>query len=226
MPIILTCIVLFLVNFLPILDIRADEEPTQMWNSATIRFIQPKPLGLETFIHGRFTSRYDDVALYQITTRGLGRINKNLSTAIAYSYFGVRQNSLGEEGLTNQHRYEFEINPEFEIAPALQYRSRNRYEYLQDESFTKISSRFRHRSLLEYTNPFNLRVRSLYTSLENFYLLSTREWNQFRYVPIGVRFDLSKDFVLSLFPMIQYNKLQDDSWSRRPVVGLEFNYQF
>lgn len=192
------------------------DEP-QTWSQGLIREYSGGGLTADLYLQTRHDDGYGVFRQYQISERISYRLDPRLTTNLNYSYFHVLPTV--DVSTSNQHRFEWELNPETGISDQLRYRSRNRIEFLYDEDLDPVSPRFRHRSNLEYSTEG--RLSGLFTGVEFFYLFKEGEWNQVRYVPCGLRFGITRSVQLSIFPFIQFLK-DEDSWEKTFIPSFEF----
>jgi hypothetical protein len=196
-------------------DSASSDEP-QTWSQGLIREYSNGPLNADLYLQTRHDDGYGVFRQYQISQRTSYRLDPHLTTNLNYSYFHVLPAFNVSTG--NQHRFEWELNPEGGITDQLRYRTRNRIEFPYDDNLDPVGPRFRHRSNFEYSREGAL--SGIFTGLEVFYFINDGEWNQVRYFPLGLRFGITKSVQFSVFPFIQFLK-SDGNWEKTFVPSFE-----
>jgi hypothetical protein len=198
--------------------------PSQQWIFTTARLWQEQNQRLDLTFHTRLSGLDQKPTLYQLQPRYSMKCGEYFRCAANYSFFSLnRTSNSGEEQIEHQNRFEGELNPHFTFNEELTYQGRNRFEYLLDERYSEINSRFRHRDLLEVKHPLGLKIKA-FVSNEIFYSFGDDSLNQFRFVPLGFRFPwLGNEY--SLYPMLLSNK-SNGEWDHALVIGLDLFFDF
>jgi hypothetical protein len=195
------------------------------WNFFNMKQYQKEKFRLDGMIHARFVDQYSRFSLLQIAERVSYNVIDELALGINYSFFTIHTDSsnAGEGDVDFQHRFEGEVNPRFKLANFIEYVSRNRFEYLVDESFDKIGQRYRHRSGLEFADVLPKQI-GIFINTELFYDFKAHQLNQYRIVPGGFRIPFL-GIRLSIYPMLQLLK-GESNWKRINIFGIDLNVDF
>lgn len=129
------------------------------------------------------------------------------------------QNGGSVEGVFNQERPEFELNPLLNLGPHWRLHFRNRAELRWKEWQGEPRLRLRHR--LQFTRDLSGLgpLQAVYFSNEWLIELDRGDWTENRWVPLGLSFRLTDKVGLDLFHMVRSFR-QDDGWNHDHVAGV------
>ena len=195
-----------------------------MWNWLCLNLWQNDTHKVHAYFDNRLVDDVKEENVWVGSLRYNYALNSTLQLGLAYTYLDVR--NVDTDTWTHQQRVEFDFNQKFKISEAWTLTFRNRMEVRFIEDRSDSSSRFRHR--IQLSRPVEIGpICSYYTNIEGFYILDTEKINEVRTVPIGLDFKMNEKTHLSLFYMIQSNRVGSTaSWNHGHVLGTNLTYTF
>lgn len=118
-----------------------------------------------------------------------------------YSY--LYEKPRGAQHFSVKSRYEFEVNPKYTFDNGIQLKWRNRYELIKKQAIKKLTSIFRHRTMIVFPIENWGRIKRISVSDEVFYDYSAAMFSQNRFAPLIVNFDLGKESSVDVFLQIR-----------------------
>lgn len=199
---------------------------SQYWQRLNWEYWKQEPFSLTFFSDVRSGNHFKSVRYYQLTNQFAYEFDK-WSFELHYTYIRDRpvQNRT-PTGIATiwswQQRLEIEANHIFALKNCIQIITRNRFEIRKLEHNPKIQYRLRQRTKLFF--PINwgkLKAYQLHNEL--FYDLSTHLFNQDRFCPMELLFELSEKVDLSLFFLLRFY-ISENIWRRGAILGTEINF--
>lgn len=147
---------------------------------------------------------------------------KNLALELHYTYFHSA-NVVPKSPWRWTHRLEVEVNPTFDIDPKLKIRTRNRLEIRRIEKTPRIQYVFRQRTAFVVPLENMGRLKSYTLHNELFYDFATHLFNQDRFSPCQLNFEITKEVNLDVFVLLQFF-IHNTIWHRSFILGSQLNF--
>jgi hypothetical protein len=198
-------------------------DDSQAWPALSLKLVNKKPWSLTTYVESRFADEDNPQRLWLISERIGYAALSNLMLGVNYTFLHYRVPAVApvqgqpEEPWISQHRLEFEANPHWGNAH-VKIALRNRFEIRWTEDASEENYRSRHR--LEVTFPISKTglLESVLISDEPFYDYSAGEFNENRFIPLGVNWRLAEEVTLRIYYMERSVKAHDE-WTTTHVLG-------
>lgn len=200
--------------------LRADE----WWAWTMLELWHPPPWSAGVFM-GNFLDTEDGSRVQIVSPRLKYQVLPWLQTGIGLS-------TLSIENTTTHHRYwqerfEFEMNPKFNLTPHLLLENRNRMEWRWNEHDTFTTHRLRDRLQLTWTLPKPVGpLTRLFASNEWLFDLHRQNWTENRLVPLGLTLKLAANTDLDVFYMINSLRPQKSTWDHESVLVTYLRVRF
>ncbi len=202
-------------------------DDVQYWSRYGVKLMDTQYVDYVNYSEFRVMDDVSEIRLWYNSQRLQFDVVPHLKFGLNYTYLESRgrskKNVLGR--FNNQHRFELEANPYFNLTNNLKVLNRNRLEFRWIDNKGSDNTRFRQRWELRYqiqNIPF---INYIYTNSEYFFDLSQRDINQNRWIPVGVEIPIMNNLAINLFYMIQSNKNGGD-WSSNQIFGTYLSYVF
>jgi hypothetical protein len=198
-------------------------DDSQAWPALSLKLVDKKPWSITTYIESRFADEENPQRLWLISERIGYAALSNLMLGANYTFLHYRVPAVApvpgqsEEPWISQHRLEFEANPHWGNAH-IKVALRNRFEIRWTEGADEENYRSRHR--LEVTFPISKSglIESVLISDEPFYDYSAGEFNENRFIPLGVNCRLADQVKLRIYFMERSVKAHNE-WTNTHVLG-------
>lgn len=169
----------------------------------------------------RFHKDFSQFYYYRVSENYAYQALPNLALEGHYSF--IHEKSLGALNFTNTHRFEFEVNPSVTFENKIQLRFRNRLELLKREDLALWRFVLRQRSMAVFPIENFGRLFAWRFSNEIFYSFESHLFNQNRFVPIELAFQISEGLEIDLFFMVR-NFISSNKWRRSFVLGSDLEF--
>lgn len=212
---------LLLVLFLFFAKAYSNPHEYQYWQRATLTTYEDEKW--RTYVYGETRIRDNPCCLNTLFFSPLMaryRVNKNLDFEAHYTFIEGRD---ADFIFRYRNRFEFEVNPTWELAPWLTLTIRNRYELIQTQDGDELQQRYRFRP--RFTIPWKpccwIEAYSIHN--EVIYDITSREITQNRFVPVEIRMrPWGEGIVFSPFVMWEARR-EGGTWIHRFVLGSQID---
>jgi len=193
------------------------------WNGIYIRMLNTEHVDLVTLSHARLYDESSELHQYFISQRLVYDAHPNLQTGVNYTHLSIRSDNQFD--FTGQHRMELVLTPRWDATEKLKLELRNWLELRWIDRLPGPRLRSRHRLGMRYKLSGMGRLTALYAHNEFFFDYHAHQWNQNRFVPIGLRFRLTDKTGLSVHYMMQSN-LRSHQWKNTHLLGTTISILF
>jgi hypothetical protein len=211
-------------------NVRAEEnenpsflDESQQWSSVSLKLLNHKPWSLTTYAETRFADEDNPQRLWLVSEKLGYAALRNLAFGANYTFLHYRVPAVSpageelEEPWIAQHRLELEANPNWQT-DWIKISLRNRFEIRWTEKATEENYRSRHRLDVSFPLSSFGPLESLLVSDELFYDYSAGEFNENRFIPLGMDWRLAKGLSMRVYYMERSVKSKVE-WTTTHVFG-------
>jgi hypothetical protein len=188
----------------------ADE--TAAWQALNLKYLDTRYVDLVFYGEVRESFEPSGFGGYLLSQQVKFALHPNLEGGINYTFISLPAKKAGQ--YIDIQRAEFELTPRFKLGEGVEISARQRFELRWVEGLNGVNERTRHRLQLDFPIHQVGCLKSVFVSGEAFYDYSIDKFVEYRIVPFGVSFKLSKKVGFSTFYMLQELRPGQQSYNR------------
>lgn len=198
----------------------------QYWSQYMFNLVDQGKWHFGLFTEGWMYNDAGNFSYYAVSPKLKYDAWKYVSLGMNYTYQEAKSfNTVeGHSEFKYTHRWEWEVNPHFDITPWLKFSNRNRLElrWIEDQGYHNTRSRH----LIGFEVPIKNAglLKAAYIDNEFFYNYKTDRYDENRATPLGLKFKLNDNVSLKLYYTIQTKKT--NTWSANEALGTMVTVNF
>ncbi|PAJ75207.1 hypothetical protein CJF42_06035 [Pseudoalteromonas sp. NBT06-2] len=214
----------YIIFFITFTSLSSFADDKQLWLSANNKVWQSEDKASQVTLYKemRISKDVSDVTGFFLGPILRHKLNDYLKIGGAYKFINIRGNDGHHNNL---NRWEIEFTPNFFVDNDNLYKLslRNRLELIT-QSGASDKKRLRQRLMLtkKFTN--NRYLKSMFVSHEliNVIKYDNTQLEQYRFVPLGLKFKLTEDYNLNVFYMLKRSNKEDKNYNH--ILGLNLSF--
>lgn len=165
----------------------------------------------------RITHDVRHFTYYRLTENFAYRALDDLTLEIHYTYLRVKTVSATQ--FNTRSRIELEANPQHKFQNGIMVQWRNRMEFIKEQNRLHIQYISRQRLTVIFPIKDKLPLKQVKVANEVFYNFGEKYFNQNRFYPIMLNFEMSKAVSLDIYVLIRTHRSSSKIWHRELVFG-------
>ncbi|MCE5318627.1 MAG: DUF2490 domain-containing protein [Parachlamydia sp.] len=165
----------------------------------------------------RITHDVRHFTYYRLTEAFAYRALDDLTLEIHYSY--LREKTVSATHFGTRSRIELEANPHHKFKNGIKVQWRNRLELIKEQDRLHIQYVSRQRLTVVFPIKDCSPLKEVRIANEVFYNFGEKYFNQYRFYPIILNFEITHLVSLDTFVMIRTNRSSNKIWHRDLIFG-------